>query len=188
MSVEKRKANDVITLGSGKLYISEFKGVAPNADTICIPENLLGLISGGAQIEYKPEYYKATDDLGIKTKTILQSEEVKMKSGIMTWNGKVLSKLVSTARQSETASKRILKIGGASQQDGKLYILCFHHTDKSDGDVWVTIVGRNESGFNIAFAKDKETVIDAEFTAQSMDDEGTLIIYEEEINTVQEIE
>lgn len=37
---------------------------------------------------------------------------------------------------------------------------------------------KNES-FEIAFAKDKETVIDAEFAADPMDAEGTLIYYDE---------
>lgn len=34
----------------------------------------------------------------------------------------------------------------------------------------------------IAFAKDSETVIDAEFKAQPMDKEGTLILYTEDID------
>lgn len=57
----------------------------------------------------------------------------------------------------------------------------FHHEDKVDGDIRVTIVGRNEAGFSLAFAKDKETVVDAEFKAAPHDTDGTLILYEEEI-------
>ena len=45
------------------------------------------------------------------------------------------------------------------------------------------IVGRNQSGFSLAFAKDKETVIDAEFKAIPHDNNGTLIEYIEEIKT-----
>lgn len=45
-----------------------------------------------------------------------------------------------------------------------------------------TIVGNNQAGFTIAFAKDSETVIDAEFKAQPMDKEGTLILYTEDID------
>ena len=44
-----------------------------------------------------------------------------------------------------------------------------------------TIVGKNTAGFTLAFAKDKETVIDAEFAAIPSDAEGTLIIYKEEM-------
>ncbi len=36
-------------------------------------------------------------------------------------------------------------------------------------------------GFTIAFAKDKETVVNAEFKAQPADTEGTLIILQEDM-------
>ena len=60
------------------------------------------------------------------------------------------------------------------------FVLRFVHEDKAEGDIRITIVGSNEAGFEMAFAKDEETVIDAEFTAFPMDDEGTLLIYTEE--------
>ena len=59
-------------------------------------------------------------------------------------------------------------------------MLHFVHEDAADGDIRVTIVGKNEAGFTLAFAKDKETVVDAEFKAKPHDSEGTLIVYEEE--------
>lgn len=61
------------------------------------------------------------------------------------------------------------------------YALCFHHTDKVDGDVWLVVRAVNQGGFSLAFAKDEETVIDAEFTCLPQDAEGTLIQYIEEI-------
>ncbi|MBR5259055.1 MAG: hypothetical protein IKV48_00985 [Eggerthellaceae bacterium] len=62
----------------------------------------------------------------------------------------------------------------------KAYLSPYVH-DAADGDIWVMIVGRNEAGFSLSFAKDKETIIDAEFKCQPMDDEGTLITYIEEL-------
>jgi len=104
-----------------------------------------------------------------------------LKSGIMTWNGETLKKLCSTATVTTESGKRVVKIGGASNFDGKSYIIHFVHEDEIDGDIRVTIVGSNEAGFEIAFAKDKETVINAEFKAQPHDTNGTLIVYEEEV-------
>ncbi|WP_050608229.1 hypothetical protein [Clostridium niameyense] len=173
--------NEKIVLGSGKLYITEFKGEIPDSKTIELESNLLGLIQGGATLEYKPKFYKVKDDLGLVQKTILTDEEVTFKSGIMTWNGNTLTKLCSTARVTENDGKRIVKIGGIGKQDGKQYILRFVHNDPIDGDIKVAIVGHNEKGFSLAFKKDKETVIDAEFKAAPMDKEGTKIIYEEDI-------
>lgn len=171
-----------IVLGSGKVYISEFTGEIPADKTIETEPNLLGLIQGGASISYKPSFYEAKDDLGLVSKKFITNEEAIFKSGIMTWNGKTLSKLCSTARVSETtpdANTRTVKIGGAGNYDGKKYIIRFVHKDPVDGDIRVTIVGSNEAGLELAFAKDKETVINAEFKAQPQDEEGTLILYTE---------
>lgn len=175
-----------IVLGSGKLYTAEFTGEIGDLKAliqqIAVEENLLGLISGGATVEYKPEYYEAKDDLGIASKTVITNEDASMKSGVMTWNGNTLKKICATARVTEENGLRIVKIGGVSKQDGKDYMILFVHEDAQDGNTYVLIVGSNQSGFSFAFAKDKETVIDVEFKAKSLiDNEGTKIIYAEDI-------
>lgn len=175
-----------IVLGSGDLYCTEFTGTntaIPADATIETEENRLGHIKGGAEIEYAPEFYEAKDDMGKVSKVIITEEEATLKSGIMTWCGTTLEKLCQTARVTEnaTTNRRTVKIGGIGNANGKKYLLRFVHRDNQDGDIRVTIVGSNQAGFTIAFAKDSETVIDAEFKAQPMDSEGTLILYEEEI-------
>lgn len=180
MAVEK------IVLGSGKVYIDEFTGTIPEDTAIEIESKLLGYIQGGATLTYTPTFYEAKDDLGLVSKKFITDEQAVLKSGVMTWNGETLKKLCSTARITEDASKkiRIVKIGGAANYDGKKYAIHFVHEDSADGDIRVTIVGSNEAGFELAFAKDKETVINAEFKAQPHDSEGTLIIYKEEDETI----
>lgn len=182
MSASKR-----ITLGSGKLYVTEFTGEAiPEVETITVEENLLGYIQGGATIEYKPTFYDAKDDLGYVIKTIITEEEVTLKSGVLTFNGNTLDKLCDTSRVTEDTDKktRTVKFGGIGNAKRAKHLLCFHHEDPSDGDIWIIIVGNNQAGFSLAFAKDKETVIDAEFKALTQDDEGTLIKYIEEDKTI----
>ena len=182
---ENKNNTEYIQLGSGDLYSLEFTGnVHENDEEIEKKENLLGWISGGATLEYKPSFYTAKDDFGHVQKTIITGEEATLKSGIITFNANTLSKLSATARVTETETKRTLKIGGTANNNGKSYLLRFHHKDPVDGDVRVTIVGKNEAGFSLAYVKDKETVVDAEFKAQPMDSEGTLIQYDEEIKTV----
>lgn len=181
MSDKKRDA-EVITLGSGDLMIKEYDGTTMPAYTdFDVATDLLGRIQGGATIEYSGEWYEAKDDTGKAVKTIITEEEALLKSGIITWNGKTLDKLCATARVTESDGIRTVKIGGVGNNNGKSYALCFHHTDKADGDVWIVIRGVNQGGFSLAFAKDKETVIDAEFKCLPQDDEGTLIQYVEEI-------
>lgn len=176
-------ADEKIVLGSGKLYTSIFDETIPTNEELEIEDNLLGLIQGGATLDYKPKFSDVTDDLGLVQKTILTNEEVTLKSGVLTWNGKTLTKLCNTARITEANGKRTVKIGGLNNQDGKQYIIRFVHEDKIDGDIRITIIGSNQGGFTFKFAKDKETVVDAEFKAAPMDKEGTLIIYEEDIPT-----
>lgn len=175
-----------IVLGSGKLYIDEFLKTLPEDATIEVEAKLLGYIQGGATLTYTPSFYEAKDDLGMVSKKMITNEETIFKSGIMTWSGKTLEKLASTARVTEDVAKhtRTVKIGGLGNYNGKKYVLHFVHEDAVDGDIRVTIVGSNEAGFELAFAKDKETVINAEFKAQPHDDEGTLIVYREEDSAI----
>lgn len=180
MSANKRDA-EVITLGSGDLMIKEYADEMPVYTDFSEATDLLGRIQGGATLEYKGTWYEAKDDTGKAVKTIITEEEATLKSGVITWNGKTLAQLCSTARVTEADGIRTVKIGGVGNHDGKSYALCFHHADKVDGDVWVVVRAVNQGGFSLAFAKDKETVIDAEFKCLPQDDEGTLIQYVEEI-------
>ena len=173
--------NKTIVLGSGGLYVMEFAGDIPENNIMETEANRLGYIQGGATLEYKPTFHVAKDDFAIVRKDILTDEEATLKSGVMTWCGETLQKLCATARVDDsTPGIRKVKVGGIGNQDGKKYLFHFWHKDPNDGDIRVTIVGTNQAGFKIAFVKDKETVIDAVFKAMPSDDEGTLVIYEEE--------
>lgn len=178
-----KRDNKPITLGSGTLMIKEYVDVMPAYTDFKEDTDLLGRISGGATLEYKGTWYTAKDDTGKVTKTIITDEEATLKSGIMTWNGTTLAQLCSTARVTESGGIRTVKIGGVGNHNGKSYALCFHHADPVDGDVWCVIRGVNQSGFSLAFVKDKETVIDAEFKCLPQDNEGTLIQYVEQMGT-----
>lgn len=180
MPETKRTENTKITLGSGDLMIKEYTDVMPKYSEFT-EDDLLGRIQGGCTLEYKGTWYEAKDDTGKAVKTIITEEEVLLKSGIMTWNGETLAYLCSTARVTEADGIRTVKIGGIANHNGKSYALCFHHTDKIDGDVWVVVRAVNQGGFSLAFAKDKETVVDAEFKCLPQDDDGTLVEYIEEI-------
>ena len=176
-------ASERIVLGSGKLYCVEgtkTDGVytIPADNVLEDDDNLLGYIQGGATIEYTPEFYTAKDDLGVVQKKFITNEEVKLTSGIMTWNTAVLKKLVSTGVATTETGKAKLKVGGVENFVNTQYVLRFVHHDAIDGDIRITIVGSNEAGFSVAFQKDQETVVNAEFLATPQDKNGTLLIIE----------
>lgn len=186
MAVPKR-----IVLGSGTLHVVPFTGSTQIANAaavkaLCTNDNILGYISGGASLAYTPTFYTATDDLGYVTKTIITEEEVTLTSGVMTFNGQTLATLSATGRVTEDAAThtRTVRIGGIGNATNAKYAIIFHHADDTDGDIYVCIVGNNQAGFTLAFAKDQETVIDAKFRALSQDDEGTLVMYIEEDSSI----
>ena len=178
----KRK-DPPITLGSGKVYMVEFDGEMPTVEEICKPENELGFIKGGAALEYTEETYEEKDDLGRKSKIITTSEEVLMKMGLITWNGATLQKLIDRCKVDETTTtgKRVTKIGGAGNAQGKSYAICFHHEDKQDGDLWALIKGRNTAGATLTFSPEEGTLVEPEFKALPHDDAGTLVELIEDI-------
>ena len=89
-----KRDKNTITLGSGKIYLKAFSESMPTVDTLCVDENLLGHIKGGAALEYTQEIYEEKDDLGFVSKIITTNEEAILKCGLITWNGETLKKLV----------------------------------------------------------------------------------------------
>lgn len=178
-----KRDKEVITLGSGKFYLKLFDGTMPDVAAICVPENLLGKIKGGAALEYTMETYEEKDDLGTVSKVIITSEEALLKCGLITWNGNTLKQLTDRCTVTEAAGKRTTKIGGAGNAQGGSYVACFHHEDTTDGDVWVMIKGTNTAGFTLTFGTEAGTLIEPEFKAMPHDDNGTLIQFIEEIPT-----
>ena len=172
-----------IVLGSGKIYMTEFSGSIPADNVIEASVNLLGAVKGGASVEYSPEFYMAKDDLGTVSKSRLTKEDATLKCGVMTLDGTTFAKVCATARVTTSGSKRIVKIGGTGNDNGKKYAIRFVHEDEADGDIRLTIVGRNESGFTMSFSQEEETVIDLEFAAHPHDSDGTLIVYEETLSS-----
>ncbi len=176
-----KRDNKTITLGSGKIYLQAFSDTMPTVETLCKDENLLGYIKGGAALEYTEETYEEKDDLGFASKIITTSEEAILKCGLLTWNGKTLQNLIERCKTTEASGKRTTKIGGAGNTQGGYYAICFFHEDKTDGNVWILIKGRNTAGATLTFAADAGTVIEPEFKAMPHDDEGTLVEFIEEI-------
>lgn len=172
-----------IPLGSGDIYVTEWTGEIPANADLEKEENLIGRTKNGATITYSANFYTAKSDDGKAQKTKLISEEASLSYGMITWNAKTLVAIIATARETGGAPsrpERVIKIGGIKSDKGKSYLLRFVYKDPVDGDIRITMVGKNTGGWSAAFTPSTETTLQPSFQAEPQDDEGTLILYEEE--------
>ncbi|MDE5772756.1 MAG: hypothetical protein K2I06_14240 [Ruminococcus sp.] len=182
MSHTQTKELNKIPLGSMDFYITEWTGEIPSDEELEVEKNMIGRTKNGATVSYTANWYTAESDDGKAKKRRLTGESASVSYGNITWNSMTIEKLVATARVEEKDGKRITKIGGVENDNGKRYLIRGVHHDKVDGDIRVTGVGVNTGGWEAVFKPDSETVITPTFELEpSIDDDGTLLIYEEEI-------
>lgn len=179
-------ANQIV-LGSGTLYIAPYVRATgiPEHATLEVEANQMGFIKGGASVEYKPTEYEIFDDAYNVHNRYVISEEVTFKSGVLTWDLAALKKLTAknTYADNSTLGTRTLTLGGQGARLMDEYVIRFVHTYSDGNKLRVTLVGTPSNGFSLAFAPDKETVIDAEFKAKAHGSVGAQLIVEETYTT-----
>lgn len=171
-----------IILGSGKLYMKKMSASDTlDTTTLCVDDNQIGLIKGGAQLSYSAEKADIYDDLKIVQKRFITSEEVKFSTGLITFDLEALGLLAGNANYASATGKNTLKLGGPEGREIEKVALAFVH-EKSDGKkITVSMIATNDGGLTLAFNPDEATQIDAEFVAVAgSDSNGTLVIIEEE--------
>lgn len=167
-------------LGSGRIHIEEYNGTLPESwnDFFSSEDNIFGAVKGGAELEYSVDVFEDQSDLGEVKIREITAENVVLRSGIMTINGETLKVLCETAEiiSDSATNKDTIKIGGLSKKKDQRYIIGFEHYSKK---IRVIIIGHNTAGFTISFKQDEATVVDVEFSAEAIDNTGTLIIIED---------
>lgn len=168
------------TLGSGDIHIQEYDGTLPESFDAFFSstENRLGEVKGGAELEYSVDVFEDESDLGRVKIREITAENVVLRSGLMTWDGETLKTICETAEVTtdEATGRTTIKIGGLSKKKDARYMIGFEHYSKK---LRIIIVGHNTEGFTLSFAQDATTVIDAVFSAEALDDSGTLVIIED---------
>lgn len=182
MSHTQTKELNRIQLGSMDFYVMVFTGTIPEDSVIETEENMIGRTKNGGTVNYTATWYTAESDDGKAKKSKLTGETATISYGNISWNGNTIARMVATARVSEKDGKRITKIGGVSNDNGKRYLIRGVHKDATDGDVRITGVGVNTGGWEAVYSPTQETNITPSFALEpKLDGEGTLLIYEEEV-------
>lgn len=175
--------SDEIILGSGDLFLYEYSGAIPEDSVIEADANRAGNIKGGATLEYSVSSLSVEDDKGRVKRTILTKEDVKLKTGLLTWVENWFKALISTARVDTTskAGHRVIKLGGLSNQGHTKWLYRFVHTRDDGRKLRITVTGKNVGTVSLKFDTENPTTVDAEIAAESLDGDGTLVIYDDEL-------
>ena len=175
-SIVNRTEEFNIPFGSCYVYYSEWAGgEIPADETIETDANRVGYVEKGCTVNYTMETADLKDDFGKVRRT------AGFKCELVSWSSSKMGLFTPTARITEANGKRVIKIGGIQNDSGKNYLFRLHHPDAEMGDVRITIVGRQQGGFELAFSPEDANRMALDVKAITSDDEGTLIIYEEEL-------
>lgn len=185
MSSQKRTVEKPITIGSATVYMMEYNEAEglPAVSEICVAANRFAYTKNGATIRYTQTSQDLSDDLGLIRKTIYSGDEATVQLGVLGWIGSTLAKAISTASVTEENNRRVTKIGGVGNDNGKRYVICLHHEDAQDGDCWWMMVGKNTEGLELQYQMEDGSVFQPTFKAEPYDAQGHLLWFEEEIVT-----
>ena len=110
------------------------------------------------------------------TKLVASIEEYTLGSGDL-----FIKEYTAGSSVNESTKKRTIKSGGLAHAANKSYAMAFSYRGDGKKGLTVLIVGKNSAGFTVTFGTDNATVIDAEFKAQALDNDGTLVVIEETV-------
>ncbi len=166
-------AEQSYALGVGDIYIMVADEI-PSTDTaIEATANKIGSTSGGCTLKYNYDTYTVENDKFAKIDTLKQGETVSFAGNILSFGLETLAKLTANSTVDTTvANTTTLKLGSSSTSIQKV-VIRYVHTFKDGTKLKVTLIGNSTAGFELAFSKDKETVVPFEISALSQTD-GTL--------------
>lgn len=179
-----RMQQNAITIGSCDVYIQKYEGgdtLPSDPREVCKGENHLAHTKGGCQVVLSKETKTFKDDFERISKTIIISTDLKVKLGLLAWNGDTLAKIEASAETSidEATGLRCTKLGGKSFDDGAIYLVVLHHIDAVDGDCWWMFTGKNTAGIDITYDPENESKVEPEFAGEVLPDGHLIYFYEQ---------
>ena len=172
-----------VVMGAGKWYLKPYTSGEINLAEVAVAENLLGYTQGGATVTYTPETYTIEDDIGMIKRTFMVKADATMKTGLLTFDVKSLAALMSVGAVSSASSKNTLKLGGGRAELKRFMVVFEYEKDKAKSQyIRVGMIATNTAALEFAFTKDKETVPDITFTADTNGVDDTILVIEEDVD------
>lgn len=156
-----------ITLGVGYFYIIEYDGTIPENNVFETSENMIGHTSGGAEIQYTPEYTEIIDDNMVTVMNPLTKETAILKTGALSWSPQMLQLVCKTAVV-DSSTEGVVKVTFGGKENNKNYLIRFVHIYQDGSKFRATILGTPNSGFSLAYKTNEPTILNMEFKAISM--------------------
>lgn len=164
-----------VTLGAGKWYATPWTSGAIDLTTLCTETNLIGYTSGGATLTYTPETYTIEDDIGMVHRTFMTKGSATMSTGLLTFDVASLAALQSVGTLTTANDTTTLKLSGG-REALKKFSVAFVYTDPdTDATTTIGMIATNTAPLELAFAKDSETIVNIEFTAESNGVDDTIV-------------
>lgn len=158
-----------VVLGACDIYLAEYDSENEFDLEAMVSEadNYFGNTQGGTTFEFTPSTYTVEDDKGRVRKTFQTKADATLKTGLLTFDLASLSRTLSVGTYTTNAGKKKLELpGGKATLKQKAVVA--KYTDDETGEVTlIGIVATNTGALSMAYAKDKETVPELTFTAQS---------------------
>lgn len=174
-----------VIMGAGEWFIKPYTEGEVNCEEVCADENYAGETQGGATVEYTPTTYTIEDDNGRLRRTFQVKADATMKTGLLTIDTKSIGSMMSVGilTVNEQGTKRILKLGGGHAELKRFFVVFRYLKDAEKKQyIYVGMVATNTAPLTLTFTKDKETVQDLTYAADTNGVDDTILVIEEDID------
>lgn len=158
-----------VTLGACDIYLADYDKDKTFDLEAMVAEagNYFGNTQGGTTLEYTPSTQQVEDDKGRVRLNFQTKADATLKTGLLTFTVESIARVLSVGTYSANSGKPKLELPGGKCSLKRKAVVA-KYTDDETGDVTlIGMVATNTGALSLAYAKDKETVPEITFTAES---------------------
>lgn len=172
--------------GSGKVYTMKLtnpeypiftrNNIIKMLKILMTKENQLGYVKGGFKFGLETEKLDDQSDLGEMKINIITKEKGTATFALFNANGETIARVYPTGHsediEDDDGTVSVTEVGGLEHMDDSLFLIAFHHQDKTNGDSIAVAVGKNMQGFEANWTPDSVTPFQCQFECQPYSKSG----------------